>query len=68
MHHTCYHLVSDHKNQFLNSISDVKSTVDSWKKEGEKHIKIFRIKTEELESDAIDLEEKQISEDDASFK
>ena len=67
MQHSCYHLISDHKNQILSSTKEVKSTINSWKKEGEDHIKIFRITTEELGSDAINLEEEQVEIDDEQF-
>jgi len=59
--HTCYHLVSDHNNQFVSDLKDVRTIVDNWESEGESHIKIFRIMTEELGFDAINLEEKQLS-------
>ena len=68
MQHTCYRLVSDHNNQTLNSLTEVKSTVDNWEKEGDSNIKIFRIITHELGSDAIDLEEEQINLTDISLK
>ena len=64
MQHTCYRLVSDHNNQTLNSLTEVKTTVDNWEKEGESHIKIFRITTQDLGSDAINLEEKQLTMDE----
>lgn len=62
--HTCYHLVSAHNNQFVSCLKDVRTTVDNWKSEGENHIKVFRIMTEELGSDAINLEEKQLSQEE----
>ena len=68
MQHICYHIISDHNNQFLNSLSEVKSTVNAWKAEGESRIKIFKIVTEELGSDAINLEEEQLAIDDERFK
>lgn len=61
MQHTCYHLVSDHNSQFISDLKEVRTTVDKWNNEGETHITIFRIMTEELDSDAINLEEKQLS-------
>lgn len=64
MQHTCYHLISDNKNQFLNSISEVKLTLNTWKEEGESRIKVFKIMTEELGSDAINLKEEQLAIDD----
>ncbi len=60
MQHTCYHVISDHNNQFFNVLQEVKTTIDKWKLEGESHIKIFRIMTEELGSDAINLVEEEI--------
>ena len=68
MQHTCYHLISDHNNQFFSAIQDVRTTVNKWKEEGESHIKIFRIITEELGSDAINLEEKQLAVEELSEK
>jgi hypothetical protein len=67
MQHTCYHVISDHKNQFFSAVDDVKETVNKWKDEGESHIKIFRIITEDLGSDAIDLEEKQVGLDEINI-
>lgn len=64
MKHTCYHLISDLNNEFLNDLKDVKTTVKKWKEDGESYIKIFRIMTEELGSDAINLEEKQLDIED----
>ena len=60
MKHTCYHLISDLKNEFLSDLKEVKVKINKWKEDGEGHIKVFKIMTEELGSDAIDLEEKQL--------
>ena len=68
MEHTCYRLTSDHNNQTLDTLTEVKSTIDNWEKEGEEHIKVFKITTHELGSDAIDLEEEQIAIDDKRLK
>lgn len=68
MHHTCYHLISDNKNEFLNALNEVKERVDHWKQEGESHIKVFKITTEELGSDAINLEETQVGMDEINVK
>lgn len=60
MHHTCFHIVSDHKDQFFNTVQDVKHTIAKWKDEGESNFRIYRITTEEIDSDEIDLEEHQV--------
>ena len=60
MKHTCYHLISDQNNEFMSDLKDVKITILKWKEDGEGHIKVFKIMTEELGSDAINLEEKQL--------
>lgn len=67
MNHTCFHIISDHRNQFFNTVQEVKSTVNKWKDEGESHIKVFRIITEEVDSDSIDLHEEQIELEDTEI-
>ena len=64
MNNTCYHLISDQQNEFLNDFNEVKKTITKWKDQGETHIKIFRIVTEELGSDAINLIENQLTMDE----
>lgn len=67
MNHTCFHIISDHRNQFFNSVQEVKSTVNKWRDEGESYIKVFRIITEEVDSDVIDLQEQQIELEDTDI-
>ena len=68
MNHTCYHVISEHNNEFLNELNEVKNKVNELKNEGESHIKVFRIITEELGSDAINLEETQVGMDEITVK
>lgn len=60
MTHTCYHIFADGKNVFKTTINDVKETITDWKKEGESHIRVFKIVTEDLNSDAILLNEEAV--------
>jgi len=61
MIHTCYHVLSDHNNEYFGTLPEVKSTIAKLKKNGESHIKVFQVFTEQdLRSDAIWLNEKQI--------
>lgn len=64
MSHICYHLVSENHNEFLNVLDEVRTKVNSWKEEGDKHIKVFRITTEDLGSDAITLAEDELIEEE----
>ena len=64
MSHICYHLVSENHNEFLNVLDEVRTKVISWKEEGDKHIKVFRITTEDLGSDAITLAEDELIEEE----
>jgi len=64
MSHICYHLVSENHNEFLNAIDEVRTKVSDWKGEGDKHIKVFRITTEDLGSDAINLKEDELVEEE----
>jgi hypothetical protein len=48
----------------LNVIDEVRTKVNTWKKEGDKHIKVFRITTEDLGSDAITLAEDELVEEE----
>lgn len=60
MTHTCYHIFADGKNVFKTTIYDVKETIKDWKKEGESNIRVFKIITEDLNSDAILLNEEAV--------
>ena len=60
MTHTCYHIFADGKNVFKTTIYDVKETIKDWKKEGESNIRVFKIITEDLNSDAILLNEEVV--------
>jgi len=64
MLHSCFHLVSENKSEFLTSIEDVKIKVKKWKDEGDSHVKVFKITTEDLGSDAISLDEKELEMDE----
>lgn len=67
MRHTCYHLISDHKNEYLGKIEEVRSTISKWKKDGESHINVYKIVTEDLDSDEIMLNEESIRFDDINI-
>ena len=67
MQHTCYHVISDHNNEYLGSIQDVKSTIAKWKKSGEAHINVYKIITEDIDSDEIMLSEESIRFDDLNI-
>lgn len=64
MSHICYHLVSENHNEFLNVLDEVRSSVKNWKSQGDKHIKVFKITTEDLGSDAISLDENELVEEE----
>lgn len=64
MKHYAYHILSDHHNTFCDCIEDVKKSTEQWEKEGDEHIKIYRICTEDFDSDEIILDEELISLDE----
>ncbi|MCB9249475.1 MAG: hypothetical protein H6613_13460 [Ignavibacteriales bacterium] len=57
MQHTCYHVLADKHNEFFTNIQDVKSKIIDWQNHGEGHIKVFKIVTEDLDTDSILLNE-----------
>ena len=61
MQHTCFHAISDHNSEFLSSSKDVRTVINKWKKDGEDHIRVYKIMTQEMDSDFINLNEKEIS-------
>ena len=60
MQKTCFHLISDNQNEFSNSIKNVNDLVKKWKEDGELNIRVFKITTEEMDTDVIDLQEEEI--------
>jgi len=64
MKHTIYHSLSNHNSEFSNSIQEVKSVVNNWKEDGELNIRVYKITTEDMGSDYIDLEEERVTEDE----
>jgi len=67
MKHTCFHIISEHNNEYLGTLQDVKSTLLKWKKNGETHINVYKIVTEDLDSDEIMLTEESIRFDDINI-
>ena len=67
MEHVCFHAISDHNSEFLGSQDDLRSVIQKWKKDGEEHIRIYKITTEEMDSDFINLAEKQIGLDEINI-
>lgn len=64
MKHICYHILSDKHNQFCDCIEEVKLSTERWEKEGDGHFKVYRISTEDSDSDDIILDEELISLDE----
>lgn len=60
MQHICFHAISNYRSEYLGSQDEVKNIISKWKKLGESHIKVFKITTEEMDSDFINLNEKEI--------
>ena len=67
MKHTIYHSLSDHNSEFSNSVQDVKSVINKWKEDGELNIRVYKITTEDMGSDYIDLEESRVTEDELNL-
>lgn len=67
MKHTIYHSFSDHNSEFSNSVQEVKSVINKWKKDGEFNVRVYKITTEDMGSDYIDLEEEQVTEDELNL-
>jgi len=67
MKHTIYHSFSDHNSEFSNSTQDVKSVINKWKEDGELNIRVYKITTEDVGSDCIDLEEERVTEDELNL-
>ncbi|MBL1211853.1 MAG: hypothetical protein HND52_00730 [Ignavibacteriae bacterium] len=56
MQHFCYHIISDHRNQYETTLEDAKKLVAKWKKEGDSDFRVYLITTEDKE-DAILIDE-----------
>jgi len=56
----CYHAISDHNSEFLNTLEDVKTSISKWKEDGDSKIKLYKIMTEETGADYINLEEERV--------
>ena len=67
MKHTIYHSFSNHNSEFSNSVQDVKSVINKWKEDGELNIRVYKITTEDVGSDCIDLEEERVTEDELNL-
>ena len=67
MKHTIYHSLSNHNSEFSNSVQDVKSVINNWKEDGELNIRVYRITTEDMGSDYIDLEEERVTEEELNL-
>jgi len=62
MLHTCYHIISDHNNNYVRTLEDVQTKIAELETKGENHIKLSEIFTEEdYDVDAIKLKEVQIT-------
>lgn len=60
MQHISYHAISDKRSEYLGSQNEITVLLNNWKKIGESHIKVYKITTEEMDSDFINLNEKEI--------
>ncbi|MBT8379987.1 MAG: hypothetical protein KJN64_12240 [Ignavibacteria bacterium] len=61
MIHTCYHIVSNHKNKYVRTLEDVQTRIDNLQTRGEQNIKVFQVFTvQDFEVDATRLKEVQI--------
>lgn len=60
MKHVCYHILSDLHNEFFDTIDEVKQSAANWQNEGDDHFKVFKISTEDSDSDEIILDEELI--------
>ncbi|MBI9073386.1 MAG: hypothetical protein JEY94_17420 [Melioribacteraceae bacterium] len=59
MRHIYFNAISDHHNEYLNSLRDVEPTVTNWNNEGDSNIHVFQITiSEDAEADAV-LRDKQ---------
>ena len=67
MKHTIYHSLSNHNSEFSNSVQDVKSVINNWKEDGELNIRVYKITTEDMGSDYIDLEEERVTEEELNL-
>ena len=56
MQHFCYHIVSDHHNQYQSTLEGTKKLVAQWKEEGDSDFHIYLITTEDTE-DVILIDE-----------
>ena len=67
MKHTIYHAISDHNSEFSNSAQEVKSVINKWKEDREFNIRVYKITTEDMGSDYIDLDEERVSLDELNL-
>jgi hypothetical protein len=49
MQHFCYHIVTDHHDQYQNTLEETKNLVAKWKEEGDSDFHVYLITTEEVE-------------------
>jgi hypothetical protein len=65
MLHTCYHIFSDHTDEYVRSLNEVRTKIDKLDAQGKNHIQVSQIFTEEdFDSDAVHLNEVQVSLDE----
>ena len=57
MKHTCYHVLTEKHDKFLDSLDDARIIAEKWKSEGDSHFQVYKISTEEVGSDEIILDE-----------
>jgi len=58
---TCYHILSNHTNEYARTLEEVQSRIAELNTNGENHIKISQVFTEEdFDVDAIRLKEVNI--------
>ncbi len=67
MKHTIYHAISDQNSEFSNSVQEVKSVINKWKEDGEVNVRVYKITTEDMGSDSIDLEEERVPLDELNL-
>jgi hypothetical protein len=61
MLHTCYHIITNNKNEYLKTLEDVQIRIDNLQTNGEQNIKVFQVfAVQGFEVDATCLEEVQI--------
>ena len=56
MQHFCYHIVTDHHNEYQATLAGTKKLVEAWKNEGDSDFHVYLITTEDSD-DVILIDE-----------